>query len=161
MVASQSGLVDRDAALSPAHQLSAQDEALDRVVPAVDLFGVVGQPDRLADRALFQGLPRTFDLEILDQDQPIPIDQHVAGRVAHDHIGGPRRRGHQPLQAPGTYLRQLCCSLKPRTVRILRFDKGASRSPIARVTGVLGANVLSTVAVGSRLTISSLAALNT
>src|ERR1700685_4448850 len=33
-----------------------------------------------------------------------------------------------------TYRRQSCASLKPSTSRILRFDKGASNSPISRVT---------------------------
>src|ERR1700690_448789 len=44
----------------------------------------------------------------------------------------------RPDQWPGTYFRQLCCSLKPSTSRALRLDSGASNSPIGRVIGVLG-----------------------
>src|ERR1700722_19519873 len=67
------------------------------------------------------------------------------------------QRRIQPL----TCFRQSCASLKPSTSRILRFDKGASNSPIVRVTGVLGQSLASAFAVGSLSVIVSLVALNT
>src|SRR5690606_41432530 len=64
--------------LALAHEFGAQDEALDRVVLAVDLFRIVGQADRLDERALLQRLASTLDLEVLDQDNRVAIGQNVA-----------------------------------------------------------------------------------
>src|SRR6202034_1204104 len=60
-----------------------------------------------------------------------------------------------------TYRRQSCASLKPSTSRILRFDKGASNSPISRVTGVFGATCFSASLVDMLSVIVSFVALNT
>ena len=67
----------------------------------------------------------------------------------------------RPRQPSFTYLRQLCSSLKPRTSRILRFDRGPSNSPISRVTGEFGAYLARNALVGIVAVIVSLTALKT
>lgn len=72
---------------------------------------------------------------------------------------GTRRGGGcaQPL----TYRRQSCASRKPNTSRALRFDSGASNSPISRFTGVVGQSFASASRVGIFSVIVSLTALKT
>src|SRR4051812_3446071 len=70
---------DRRSAL--AHKLRAQDQPLDRIVAAVDLFRVVGEPDRPDDGALLQGLARALDLQVLDQHDGIAVGKKIAGCV--------------------------------------------------------------------------------
>lgn len=62
----------------------------------------------------------------------------------------------------GVYFFQSCSSLKPSTSRILRFDKGASSSPISRLIGTFGHSFLrkSTVLTSGREMLE-LVALNT
>jgi hypothetical protein len=66
-----------------AHEFGAQHQALDRLMPAVDLFGIVSQPDRLDHGALLQGLSRALDLEVLDEDDGLAVGEHIAGGIAH------------------------------------------------------------------------------
>lgn len=53
---------ERDLRLSLAYELSAQDQAFDRIVAAVNLLWGVREPDRADDCALFQRLPGPLDL---------------------------------------------------------------------------------------------------
>ncbi len=71
----------------------------------------------------------------------------------------PRPGGAQ--RQPCTCLRQSCASRKPRTSRILRFEKSASFSPISRVSGTPGKKRRASSAVGMFMPLVSLPALKT
>lgn len=78
-----------------------QHQPLDRVMPAVDFVGIVGEADRLDDRALLQALPSAFDLEVLDERDGVAVGQHLAGGIAHfDASGSSCNRSHLRRWSP-------------------------------------------------------------
>jgi hypothetical protein len=60
----------------------------DRIVPAVDLFGIVGQADRLDHRALLQRLPGALHFQVLDEHDRITIGKHIAAGIVDGAIRG-------------------------------------------------------------------------
>ncbi|CVI58188.1 hypothetical protein AGR9A_Cc120243 [Agrobacterium salinitolerans str. Hayward 0363] len=66
-----------------ADEFGAQHQTFDRIMPAIDLFRIVGEADRLDDSALLDDRAGTLDLQILDQGDGITIRQHIARRIAH------------------------------------------------------------------------------
>lgn len=50
---------------------------------AIDLFGIIGQADRLDDGALLDDRAGALDLQILDQGDGIAIRQHIARRIVY------------------------------------------------------------------------------
>ena len=69
--------------LTLAHELGAQDELFDGIMPAVDFLPVLGEPDRADDSALLQGLVGALDLQVLDQHDGVPVGKQIAGGVTH------------------------------------------------------------------------------
>lgn len=52
-------------------------------MPAIDLFRIVCQADRLDDGALLDDRVGALDLQILDQGDEIAIFKHIARRIAY------------------------------------------------------------------------------
>ena len=48
---------------------------------AIDLFRIIGEPDRPDDGALLQRLAGAFDLQILDQDDGVAVSENIAGGI--------------------------------------------------------------------------------
>jgi hypothetical protein len=52
-------------------------------MPAIDLFRIVGETDRLDDRALLQRLAGALYLQILDQHDTVSVGKNIAGGGAN------------------------------------------------------------------------------
>src|SRR5208337_3684939 len=105
-----------------------------------------------------------YRLRLLDPNRPRILIVYEAKEITCKKVGFPpdadfqtetrpdsARRVcglHAPSSAVWTYFRQSCFSLKPSTSRALRFDSGASNSPISRVIGVTGQSFASASRVG-------------